>query len=91
MKQRELFAVGVRLLGIWQLLQGIYDFVAWGNILTKQSTGSAAGSLTHALAYVITGFFLLFMSSGLIEALYITIESSGFEPIILSLPTQDPK
>jgi len=87
MNQREFFTVAIRILGVWQLLECANELVAWVNLYTRQSSSSIYlpnAYLIHTGVYFITGFYLLFMSSGLIDAFYPVAE-----PIIPSTPSQD--
>ena len=69
---RNWFGVGVRLIGLWQIVNGIDELVSFANV-TFRLVASASGGhsfLTHAIIRLIVGFVLVFSAAGIINATY---------------------
>lgn len=81
MRARDLFGVGVRLMGVWFFTDALY----WAFFAAVKSGGgpgnprlSVAQDTAEAVIYVLTGAFLLLMADWLVRALY--------GPQVLSVP-----
>ena len=73
MRPRDWFEIGVRLLGVWSLINGIDEAVTYANVLMKlynPSLTSPQGFLTHALAHLLVGLFLFLSARGVVNAVY---------------------
>jgi len=83
MPLRNWFGVGVRLIGLWEIVSGLDELVTYVNVLMRLYTPSLTspnGFLTHAVAHFLIGFFLLFSAMSLVNAVYPPEEVIRDEP-----------
>ena len=83
MPLRNWFGVGVRLIGLWEIVTGIDELVSYGNVVMRLYTPtltSPNGFLTHAIARLLVGFFLLFSAMSVVNAVYPPEEIVREEP-----------
>ena len=67
------FGVGVRLIGVWEIVGALNEGVTYGNIVMGVFTPSFTAPnayLTHAIAHLLIGFFLLFFAMSVVKAVY---------------------
>ncbi len=67
------FGVGVRLLGVWECLNGLDELIGYGNIIVRLYTPdrlSPNGLLAHAIEHLLAGLFLLFGAANVVAASY---------------------
>ena len=67
------FGVGVRLIGLWEIVSGLDELVTYGNVALRLYTPSLTsrnGYLTHAAAHLLIGFFLMFNAMSVVHAVY---------------------
>ncbi len=80
---RNWFGVGVRLIGLWEIVSGLDELVTYGNVIMRLYTPSLTspnGFLTHAIAHLLIGFFLLFSAIGVVNAVYPSEKNVSEEP-----------
>jgi hypothetical protein len=73
MSPRNWFGVGVRLIGLWQIVTGVDELVAYANVvlrLSKTSATNANSFLTHAIIRLLVGFVLMFSAVSIVNAVY---------------------
>ena len=73
MHWRNWFGVGVRLIGLWEIVAGLDALVTYSNVVMKlYQPGLTApnGFLTHAIAHLLIGLFLLFYAMSVVNAVY---------------------
>jgi hypothetical protein len=73
MSARELFEVGMRLLGVWQICYGVEESISLVNYVMKQYAStlySANYFLAHAIAYFLVGFFFLIFARNVVDAVW---------------------
>jgi hypothetical protein len=73
MPLRNWFGVGVRLIGLWEIVSGLDELVTFVNVVMRLYTPSLTspnGFLTHAAAHLLIGFFLLFSAMSVVNAVY---------------------
>jgi hypothetical protein len=73
MMARNWFGVGVRLIGVWEIVSGLDELVTYGNVLLgfyRTSLTSPIGFLTHAIVHLLVGLFLLFSAMGVVNSVY---------------------
>jgi hypothetical protein len=77
MSPRNWFGVGVRLIGLWQIVTGVDELVAYANVvlrLSGTSLASSNGFLTHAIVRLLVGCILLFSAVSVVNAVYPSAE-----------------
>lgn len=70
---RNWFGVGVRLIGVWEIVSALDEAVTYVNVLTRLYTPNLTnenGFLTHAIAHLVVGFVLLFFAPAVVNAVY---------------------
>ena len=80
---RNWFGVGVRLIGLWEIVNGLDELVTYGNVVMRLYTPSLTsprGFLTHAIAHLLIGYFLLFYAASVTDAVYPPAEVAAEEP-----------
>ena len=73
MQSRNWFDVGVRLMGVWQIVSGLDELVTYANAMLRlysPSLTSPKGFLAHAVVHLLVGLFLLFSAMSLVNAVY---------------------
>src|SRR5436190_24164816 len=83
MAPRNWFGVGVRLIGLWQIVSGVEELVTYGNVMMRLYTPSVTSPnafLTHAIAHLLIGLFLLFSAMSLVDAVYPLAEEVSESP-----------
>lgn len=73
MPMRDWFGLGVRLIGLWEIVSGIDELVAYGNVMLRLYTPSLTAAnafLTHAIARLVIGFFLLYSAMAIVNSVY---------------------
>ena len=83
MTSRNWFEVGVRLIGLWEIVAGLDDLVAFVNMvmgLYRSTLTTPNAFLTHTLAHILIGFFLLFTAPSLVNAVYPPPQAAKEEP-----------
>ena len=75
MSPRNWFGVGVRLIGLWQIVTAVDELVTYANTLLRLYTPSLTnpnGFLTHAIVRLVIGCLLLFSAASIVNAAYST-------------------
>ena len=83
MASRKWFEVGARLIGLWEIVAGLDELVTFVNTvmgLYRPSYTSPNAFLTHTLAHILIGFFLLFTATSLVNGVYPPTEAVKNEP-----------
>ena len=73
MTPRKWFGVGVRLLGLWEILNGLDELVTYGNVIMRLYTPSLTspnGFLAHAVEHLLVGVFLLAAAATVANTFY---------------------
>jgi hypothetical protein len=82
MKSRELFEIGIRLMGLWEILTGLEELMTYISCATRQYSSvfySANYFLSHSVAYVIIGLILLVYARSLVRLVYPIVVGSKQE------------
>jgi hypothetical protein len=70
---RNWFGIGVRLIGLWQIVDGLVEFVTYGETmlgLYRPSNSTPIAYLTSAIVHLVIGVFLLFSAMSVVNAVY---------------------
>ncbi len=70
---RSWFGIGVRLIGLWELVSSVDEFVTYVNVLQRlyaPSVTSPTAYLTHAVTHLLVGSTLLFFAPSIVRAVY---------------------
>jgi hypothetical protein len=73
MTPRRWFEVGVRLMGVWQIVSGLDESVSYFNFVAKLFTSNTTTPnvyLSHAIGHLLVGFFLLFAAVSIANTVY---------------------
>jgi len=82
MTKRELLDSGTRLIGLWQLANGVDELITFGNVTAKlfsPMSTSANGYLTHAVAHLFVGLLFFLRAGDIASIVYRPEKTVGIE------------